>query len=404
MKVLMVHGRYRSAAPSGENAVVDRESALLTGAGHQVELFTRHSDEIASWGPARKAMLPLRSVRNPEVRRDLGRQLRSLRPDVVHVHNTFPLLSASVLHACHDAGVPVVATLHNYKLLCASGDFFRDGSPCHACATRTAAPALRHGCYRGSRVATAPVVAGMQMNRRAWQELVSAYIFISSAQRDLMGGLDLARERIFVKHNFVPPTVPAAERRPEHLVVFVGRLDAAKGAPLLMRAWDLFRTRQRDSGLRLAIAGGGMLESETRAWAARHGSVEVLGHLPPDDVGELLRRATAAVIPSQWEETFGLVAIEAMAAGVAPVAPARGSFPELVTHGVDGTLFEPGSPGGLARVLEDVDHEPDRYVAMGRQGLTTHQERFHPTRNLEQLLGIYRYAAANPARPGAVAS
>jgi glycosyltransferase involved in cell wall biosynthesis len=395
MRILVVHGRYRSAAPSGENNVVDQESAALTAAGHEVTLFQRDSDEIATWSLARKATLPALTVWNPEVRRDLARRLERERPDVVHVHNTFPLLSPSVLTACHDAGVPVVATLHNYKLLCASGDFFRDGSPCHDCAGGRVTPGLRHGCYRGSRAATVPVAAGLVLRRRTWRELVSAYVFISAAQRDLMRHLALPPERVFVKHNFVVP-VDASGDEPDHAVVYLGRLDAAKGLPLLMRAWDVFRSRRPRSGLRLVVAGGGPLAEEVSDWAATRSSVDVVGMLPPDEAARLLQRALAAVVPSQWEETFGLVAVEAMAAGVAPVAPGRGSFPELVTHGVNGVLFAPGDPAALAAVLADVDGEPERFRAYGRQARATYQKRFHPAANVEELLAVYRFAIENP--------
>jgi len=395
MKVLLVHGRYRSTAPSGENRVVDQEAAALSAAGHQVELFQRNSDDIGGWSPARKAALPVRTLWNGEARKDLTRRLEAGRPDVVHVHNTFPLISPSVLYASRDAGVPLVATLHNYKLLCASGDFFRDGTPCHDCAGGSVAPALQHGCYRGSRLATAPVVAGLALHRSAWQELVSAYIFISASQRDLMRDLRLPEERVFVKHNFVR-TVPTARTGPEHVAVYLGRLDAAKGVPFLMRAWDVFRARHPESPLRLAVAGGGPLEDDVRAWASRHPSVDVLGLLPPDEAERLLRRGLVAVVPSQWEETFGLVAIEAMAAGVAPLAPGRGSFPELVSDGVDGALFEPDDPGALARVLHDVDLHPGRYAELGARGRHTYEERFGPDANVEQLLGVYRFATSHP--------
>jgi glycosyltransferase involved in cell wall biosynthesis len=395
MKILLVHGRYRSVAPSGENHVVDQEAAALSAAGHRVELFERHSDEISDWSLARKAALPARSLWNGEARRALAQVLETSRPDVVHVHNTFPLLSPSVLHACRDAGVPVVATLHNYKLLCASGDFFRDGRPCHDCADGHVASALHRGCYRGSRVATVPVVAGMALHRSSWRELVSAFVFISQSQRDLMRDLRLPEDRVFVKHNFVPQVASSHAAR-EHLAVYLGRLDAAKGVPFLMRAWDVFRARHPESGLRLAVAGGGPLERDVRSWAARHSSVDVLGLLPQDEAGRLVRRGLVAVVPSQWEETFGLVAVEAMAAGVAPVAPARGSFPELVTDGVDGALFEAGDAGALAEVLHDADEHPERYVALGSRGRTTYEERFGTGANVAQLLDIYRFAIGNP--------
>jgi glycosyltransferase involved in cell wall biosynthesis len=395
VRVLLVHGRYRSVAPSGENNVVDQEAAALSDAGHQVDLFQRHSDDIAAWSLPQKAALPARTLWNGAARRDLARRLVESRPDVVHVHNTFPLLSPSVLVACRDAGIPVVATIHNYKLLCASGDFFREGSPCHDCAGGRVAPAALHGCYRGSRAATLPVVASLALHRSSWRRLVSAYIFISASQRDLMQGLELPTDRVFVKHNFVPPRQPRSGE-PEHRVIYLGRLDEAKGVPLLMRSWDAFRDRNPGSALRLAVAGGGPLEGVVRRWAAGHTSVDLLGLLASEEAAEALSRAVVAVVPSQWEETFGLVAIEAMAAGVAPIAPARGSFPELVMDGDNGALFTPDDPDALARSLEDVDADPEKYLEFGRRGRTTYDKRFSRAANVDELVKIYEYAVGNP--------
>jgi glycosyltransferase involved in cell wall biosynthesis len=392
---MVVHGRYRSTAPSGENNVVDRESAALVATGHVVEAFGRDSDDIAEWSLARKASLPVRAVWNDEVRRALTRRLTESRPDVVHVHNTFPLLSPTVLHACRDAGVPVVVTLHNYKLLCASGDFFREGRPCHDCATGRMIPAAVHGCYRGSRAATIPVVSATALHRRSWRELVSAYVFISAAQRHLMDGLDLPADRIFVKHNFVPEPAVLADRSAP-LVACVGRLDAAKGVPLLLRAWDRFRELHPTSPLRLAVAGGGPLADEVERWAARHPSVDVHGLLAPPDAARLIAGARAVVVPSQWEETFGLVAVEAMAAGVAPVAPAHGSFPELVTDGHDGVLFTPDDEASLAEAFAHADVSPGHFAALGRRARSTYLARFTEEDNLERLVEIYRFAVANP--------
>ena len=209
----------------------------------------------------------------------------------MHVHNTFPLISASVLYACQDAGVPVVATIHNYRLLCPGGGFFRDGAPCHDCAGGQG-PGLRHGCYRGSRAATLPIVAANVVHRSAWQRLVSAYVFISASQQELMSTLDLPRERVFVKHNFVATAAQFAARR-EHLVTYVGRLDAAKGVPVLMEAWDTFRAANPGSALRLVVVGGGPLEGAVREWAAGQPSVELAGLQTREEVGTMLARSVA---------------------------------------------------------------------------------------------------------------
>jgi glycosyltransferase involved in cell wall biosynthesis len=395
MKIVQVHNRYRSAAPSGENRVVDQEGQALREKGHEVISFERHSDDIARWPAAKRASVPVRVVWSREARQALTATLREHKPDVVHVHNTFPLLSASVLYACRDASVPVVATLHSYKLACAAGSFFREGAVCHDCDHGLPWPALRHGCYRGSRVATAPVALAIGAHRRAWRSLVAAYIFISASQRDLLSDLGLPEDRGFVQHNLVPRRgIQHAVR--DNTVVYAGRLDEAKGLRLLMAGWDRYADGSGHRGLRLVIVGAGPLEDEVAAWASARPEVSAVGQVEPQKCAELMSGARAVLMPSAWEETFGLVAIEAMALGVTPIATDHGSFPELITGGVDGVLFRHDDPAALASVLTDVEEHPGRFDFYGKQARKTYEQRFDPDCSIEQLLEIYRYAISHP--------
>lgn len=396
VRILLVHNRYRSAAPSGENRVVDQEAEALTTRGHQVVRFERESDDIGQLSLARKASLPLRVAWSQETYRSLADELRELQPDVVHVHNTFPLLSPAVLYSCHRAGVPVVATIHNYRLACASSDYFRRGAVCHDCATGTSVSALVHGCYRDSRLATVPVVVGTRAHRRAWRSLVSAYVFISAAERDLLGGLGLAEDRMFVRHNMVPWR-PIRRRKRGAEVLFAGRLDEAKGVRVLMDGWDRYRALVGDSPLQLVIAGSGPLDGDVAAWAASRPSVRWLGQVDRARCFDLMSGARAVLLPSAWEETFGLVVVEAMATGTPPIAAAHGSFVELITPGVDGELFAPGDPSALAAALADVEARPHHFEHLGNQARKTYEERFDPDESIERLLEIYRFAVSDPA-------
>jgi len=395
MRILLVHNHYRTSAPSGENRVVDQEGEALAALGHEVVRFDSSSDDIEQWSLAKKASLPARAIWSREAYRDLKAALREHRPEVVHVHNTFPLISAAVLYACRDAHVPVVATIHNYRLACASGTFFRNGAVCHDCTHGLPARAVLHGCYRGSHVATAPRVVEMSLHRQAWRSLVSAYIFISASQRDLLRGLNLAADRVFVRHNLIPRrSRPSTARTPT--VVYAGRLDEAKGVRLLMAGWDCYRKRSDEPILNLVIVGGGPLYDEVAAWASAVPSVQMTGTVSSDRCAELISHARAVLLPSTWEETFGLVAVEAMAAGVSPIAAGHGSFTELITSGVDGVLFNPGDPGALALAIADVESNPERYEVYGDQARKTYEERFDPQRSVEELLGIYRFAITHP--------
>jgi glycosyltransferase involved in cell wall biosynthesis len=394
LRIMVVHNWYRSANPSGENRVVERESAALTARGHDVIRFDRHSDEIAQWPLPRKTALPARIIWSREAHQDLRAKLRSHRPDVVHVHNTFPLLSPAVLYACRDESVPVVITVHNYRLMCAAGSFFRDGAICQDCVTGPAIQAVRHGCYRDSRLATVPIFVSNRTHRQAWRSMVSAYIFISAAQRDLLSGLGLPPDRVFVRHNMIPRReVPPSVR--EDIVLFAGRLEEAKGVRVLMSAWDRYLARTPSPSLRLVIAGTGILQPEVAGWAANRPSVRLAGHVTADECTDLMARSRAVMLPSAWAEPFGLVAVEAMAAGAPCIAAAHGALPELVTNGVDGTLVPPGDADALAAAIGEVQTRPDLYAAYGEAARDSYQKRFDPEENLNQLVDIYRFAIAH---------
>jgi glycosyltransferase involved in cell wall biosynthesis len=396
MKVLVVHNRYRPTAPSGEDAVVDQESAALVSRGHEVVLFERRSEEISEWSPLRRATLPVRVLWSEDSRRAITESLTKFGPDVVHIHNIFPLITPSILYACRDASVPVVATLHNYKLGCASGTFYREGKVCHDCLGGSSFPALAHGCYRGSTALTAPVVLGSRLHRNAWQTMITAYIFISAAQRDLLAPVGLPADRSFVKHNFVPAPPPQAEIATRHQVAYVGRLDEAKGVHFLMQAWDAFRARHPSSPLSLVVVGGGELSEAVVRWTDKQPSVTMAGHVSRAEVFRILARSRAVLVPSQWEETFGMVAVEAMASGTAAVASAHGAFPELVTHGLDGALFSPTDVHALVEILADIDDHPQRWDDYGQRGRQTYQTRFTPKAGVKRLEEIYRFAEEHP--------
>lgn len=395
MKVLLVHNRYRSASPSGEDRVVDQEASALALNGHFVERFERLSDDIARRSIGARALVPAQVLWSDDVRRSLRQVLQDFRPDVVHVHNTFPLLSPSVLYACRSGRVPVVATMHHYRLVCPSGDLFRNGEVCHDCVGQLPLPAVRHGCYRSSVLATLPLAAGAVVHRRAWRTMVSAYVFLSAAQRDLMADDGLPAKRLFVKPNFVPPPAVAQSQAAENFVVYAGRLTESKGVQTLMDAWDKYRSRSPESRLRLVMAGAGPLEDRVRKWAATRPSVDWVGMLSRDACSSLLARARAAIVPSLWEETFGLVVVEAMAVGVPSVASHRGSFPEIIEDGVNGVLVEPGSSCALASVFQDIETRPERYVALGHAARQTYGQRYGESGNIRQLLEIYQFAVDN---------
>ncbi|WP_328659723.1 glycosyltransferase [Streptomyces sp. NBC_00334] len=392
MHVLVVHNRYNSAQPSGENRVVDQEVALLRAAGHRVEVFERRSDDIAGRSLLGKVAVPLLVPWNPGVRTELAGRLRTGRPDVVHVHNVFPLLSPAVLAACADVDVPAVATLHNYTQVCPPGTLQRDGRPCAECVGSTPLPAVRHGCYRGSRLATVPLAVGLSVNRRRWWSGVDRFFCISAAQREVLVRAGMPAGRLAVKHNFVPEPEVRRSGPGEHLL-YLGRLAEAKGIRLLMAAWDEIAA-DGGVGVPLVIAGTGPLEREVTAWAAGRDDVRYAGLLDPAECGRIVARSVAVVAPSTWLEAFGLVVVEAMAAGVPAVAAGHGAFVELVEDGVSGLLHRPGEAASLAACLRRLTAAPGLGREMGEAARRRYERDFSPAVGLERLVEGYRTAIA----------
>ncbi|QQM39496.1 glycosyltransferase [Streptomyces liliifuscus] len=393
MHVLVVHNRYASAQPSGENKVVDQEVALLREAGHRVEVFERRSDDIAARSLLSKAALPLLVPWNPAVRTELAARLRTERPDVVHVHNVFPLLSPAVLAACADADVPAVATLHNYTQVCPPGTLQRGGKPCTECVGSAPLPAVRHGCYRNSRLATVPLAVSLSVNRRRWWwSGVERFFCLSAAQRDVLVRAGMPAERLAVKHNFVPEPGAFRTGDGEHLL-YLGRLAEAKGVRLLMAAWDEIAA-SGGVGVPLVIAGAGPLEQEVTAWAAGRDDVRCVGLYDTAESRKAIARSVAVVAPSTWLEAFGLVVVEAMAAGVPTVAAGHGAFVELVEDGVTGLLHRPGDPASLASCIRRIAAGPALGREMGQAARRRYERDFSPAVGLERLVEEYRTAIA----------
>jgi glycosyltransferase involved in cell wall biosynthesis len=386
-RLLLVHNDYRGAEPSGENHVVRNEAAGLSSRGHEVVVWGPCSDEISSFTAVQKLTLPGRVVWSRAASRDLERVMAAHQPDLVHIHNTFPLISGSILGVLRQLEVPTVATLHNYRLLCAGGTLFRDGQPCHDCLPSSHLPGVRHGCYRNSRLATVPVALANALHRRHWQGL-DALVTLSEAQRRLFLEAGFDPERVIVKPNFVPEVSGSGHVPPlGDGFVYAGRLAETKGIAVIIEAWE--RLAARGLHPHLTIVGSGPLDAEVRRFASRHRSVAVVGQLSRVECYEHIQRSRAVLAPSTWEETFGLVVVEAMMFGRPALAAAIGSFPDLVHSGHDGLLIAPGDPEALAGSVATLYRSAETASRLGAAARATYERRFRPEPNLELLEAIY---------------
>jgi len=381
VRVLQVHAAYRQ--PGGEDRVVAAEAALLRAAGHEVVAHVVDNPEGA--GAAAAALA--RSTWNAAAARAVRDLARAVRPDVAHVHNTWYALSPSVYGALHDRGVPVVATLHNYRLLCVNGLLFRDGAPCTDCVGRLPWPGVRHRCYRGS-AATSAAVAGMLAVHRArgtWSRDVDLWLALTGYARDQLLAGGLPADRTVVKPNTVPDPGPRA-RPPSasDTVVFAGRLVPEKGVAQLLDAW----ARAGRSPLRLMVLGDGPLRAELAA--RRLPGVELAGRRPPEEVRAAMLAARALVFPSRWDEPSSLVVLEALAAGLPVVAADVGAVRELAPGA---TLVPPDDVAAWSAALDRLG-DPAGLDAAGAAGRARWSAAFSPAAGLRDLEGAYARAAA----------
>ncbi len=380
MRVLVVHNRYRSSAPSGENQIVDAEIGLLRDAGIHVVSYLEDSDELVPPGsPIAKATAAVGPVYSPRGMSRFRLLLAYVRPDLVHVHNVFPLISPWVVRASKAAGVPVVQTVHNYRHSCLNGLHVRDGRRCDDCVGRRVPwPGVAHACYRGSRVQSLPMAVSQTLHKPTWR-MADAFLALTPfmVQRLLLSGLPA--QKIRLRPTWVPDR--SANAITSRDFCFVGRLDEPKGVPLLLAAW-----RQGPApGRRLRIAGDGPLRDQVQAAADADASLEYLGRLDAPGVARLLADSAVAVLPSMFYEGFPLVLAEAFAAGRPALVTAGGSAASVVSD-AEGWQA-PLHSAGIASTMKAVtDAEA---VRRGEAARRRYENELSPAAALSSLLQIY---------------
>jgi glycosyltransferase involved in cell wall biosynthesis len=391
MKILLVHNTYQF--PGGEDVVYQRERDLLVAHGDEVVEYLRSNKEIEEYSLVQHLKLAPGVVWSSESRREFSELLRRTKPDLVHVHNTFMVISPSIYGACREQGVPVVQTLHNYRLLCPAATFFRDGKPCHDCTGHLGYSVL-HACYRGSRARTATVATMLAWHRAAgtYSTLVDRYIALTKFSRDnfLAAGFDPGK--MTVKPNFVPAD-PGERRGDGSYAAFVGRIESEKGLRTLLSAW-----RQLPRAVPLRLAGTGPLVEELRSAAVSMGPhVQYLGQLRPEQIMDLLKGARFLVFPTELYENFPLTLAEAYACGLPVVGSDTGATKEIVRHDSTGLLFRRGDASDLAAKVTFAWNNPDQMKRMGKQARKEYEDKYTAERNYHLLKAVY-----NSVLPGGI--
>jgi glycosyltransferase involved in cell wall biosynthesis len=390
LTILVGHNYYQQ--PGGEDQVFAAEAALLESKGHRVIRYEECNSRI---GNRNAAVAALGAVWSSKSARSLSDLVRLHKPDVVHFHNTFPLISPAAYYAVQRQGVPVVQTLHNFRLLCPGATLFREGSVCEECIERKSLlPAVRHGCYRGSRPATAAVATMLSVHRGlgTWQRKVDLYIAVSEfARRKFVDG-GLPKSRVVVKPNFVSPDPGVGVGRGGY-ALFVGRLSAEKGISVLTSAWSEL------IDIPLVVAGDGPLAGTE--WPR---GVSWIGRKPREKILELMREARLLIFPSLWYEGAPMTIVEAFACGLPVIASNLGSMAETVDHERTGLLFDPGGAADLARKVRWAFAHPEAMEAMRVAARREYEEKYTAERNYKLLMAIYETAIANSRRENRAAS
>jgi glycosyltransferase involved in cell wall biosynthesis len=390
MRVLTVHNYYQQ--PGGEEQIWATESALLESYGHEVIRYTLDNDAIKGMNPL---LLAKNTVWNSGVYRELRSLIRQQKPQIAHFHNTFPMISPAAYYAVKDEGIPVVQTLHNYRLLCPNALFFRQGRVCEDCLGKPfPLPGIVHGCYRGSRPASAVVAATASFHSLlgTWSQAVDVFIAYSRFAMDkfIQGGLPA--EKLAFKTNFLHPA-PQPGTGEGGYALFVGRLSVEKGLGVMLDAW-----RQLGGKIRLKILGDGPMAGLVTEAVKEMPEIEWLGRIPLEQVYEVVGNAAFLVFPSEWYETFGRVAIEAFAKGTPVVASKIGAITELIDHKRTGLHFLPSNPTDLADKINWLLEHPQELSQMRQEARAEFETKYTAEDNYKRLMEIYESAISKESK------
>lgn len=392
MKILFIHDFYRNFG--GEDAAALAEKWLLERYNEQVIFYSRNNKEISGYSFLNKLRFPLEALDSVRTRTDIAAIVRHERPDVAYVHNVFPLISSSLYRALHDAGIPCVQFVHDFRFLCPNGLFHTNGAICERCKDGSFFNAVRHRCYRDSYAASfvAASVAAATRRSRAL-DLISIFVCptVFSRQKLIEGGLPA--DKIWTKPHFVDAAAIAPRLTPGNYVLYLGRLSPEKGVLGLVRALA------DCPDIPLKIAGSGPLESEIRTFLRekRINHVELVGFKAGAEKWDVLRNSACVVLPSESYETFGLAVLEAYAAGKPVIASRLGALPFIIDDGKSGLLFEPGNRRDLTAKLRQLLACPAQMERMGRYGRVLVDTKYRPVESYRSLKDIFS-TALSPAK------
>lgn len=380
--ILIVHNYYQ--IPGGEDTVVANEKKMLEEHGHKVILYSRNNAELKEMSKLKKLTLPVTTIFNPRTYREIKKLIKAESIEIVHVHNTLNLISPAVYYAARAMHVPVVQTIHNFRLLCPGATFYRDGHICEDCVKHGLKCAVKHSCYRGSRIQTLACVISTWFHRMTGIYGKINYICLTEFNKGKL--LELKRikpERVFVKPNFVKSQnlfIPEEQR--ENQFVFAGRLDKLKGIDILFEAWK----QMGEMAPKLIVCGMGPMEEWCRKFIKTYdANIEMRGRLPNIEVRKLISNSKAFILPTQWYEGFPMTIVEAYSVGTPVICSKIGNAGSIVKEGITGYKFKEDSVDELKKTINN------RYYDLYERARDEFNERYTDVKNYEILQMIYKY-------------
>ena len=382
-KVLIVHNYYQ--IPGGEDVVVTNEKRMLEKFGHEVILYTRDNSELKNFTKLQKIKLPITTVFNKKTYDEVKKIIQDQHVEIVHVHNTLSLVSPSVYYAAISCKVPVVQTVHNFRLLCVGAAFYRDGHICELCVRKGIYCAVKYNCYRKSKFQTLGCVINTIFHRLTGIYKKLNYICLTDFNKEkLLLFNQIIPQNVFVKPNFVEKSetfIPTEKRK--NRFIFVGRIDKLKGVDILLYAWKLMKSISPE----LVICGTGPLEEWCKKYVEDNelSSVRIEGFVPNEKVKKLIAGSKALIFPSQWYEGFPMSIVEAFTVGTPVIASDMGNMGSLVIEGVNGYKFKSDSPENLMETVSGFTMNHD----ICRSTMIEYEEHYTELKNYKYMLDIY---------------
>lgn len=390
MKILAIHNFHRKGSASGDDQVFKSETALLESHGNTVVRYTVSNDEFDNAGLVGKVASTFGMLWSFRHYKAIQKIIKQEKPDIVHVHTFFPLLSPSILYAAKRYGVKVVATLHDTRFICPCSTSLRGTKLCNECGDGHYFRMCQYGCFKNSRLQSLVVAFIFKYHRlrKTFYKQIDKYICLNDNQINLLETIGFDKSKIVKKYNFVPDAESnlkaiKVNAIPERYVVFYGRIGEEKGVHLLMKMWDSI------NDIPLVVMGSGPLESEFRSWAEGKDNVYFLGYTEHKKCLSIVKNAEYVVFPSIWYEGCSMVEIETESLGKSLIATDLGFSAETIIDGVNGYKVRLGNVSEFVEKINMLWNEPKMCLKMGENARKDYLDKFTPEDNYKQLIRIY---------------